>query len=181
MHYSTLYSFFVNALSYQCNYIVYQLKKIFVGYFDSLHSYLWLPMKTLVTLVCLRNLNVVPHPKKLSPSSCCQQSQSDSTWLPTHLDDAEIFIDVIHVWNTVCFFCYLQSLLMERDLLLKNIYVITPSGVSLRVMIPRSTVGFLGIITRKKSWSEIVCLLRGGWKWAWSHFRRGLGICPYED
>lgn len=95
-------------------------------------------MKTLVTLVWLRNLNVVPHPKKLSPSSCCQQSQSDSTWLPTHLDDAEIFIDVIHVWNTVCFFVIYKASWWRGICCQRTFYVITPSGVSLRVMIPRN-------------------------------------------
>lgn len=74
------------------------------------------------------------------------------------------------------FFCYLQSLLNERDLLLKNIlcnYTKWGFFACYDTQKPHSA--------SEKSWSEIVCLLRGGWKWAWSHFRRGLGICPYED
>lgn len=163
-------------MSYQCNYIVYQLKKIFVDYFDSCAQ-----------LLVTSNENIGNF--SLTEEFECGTSSKETFSLfllsaltvRLHLTAHTFGWRWDIYWCNSCvkhslFFCYLQSLLMERDLLLKNIlcnYTKWGFFACYDTQKPNSA--------SEKSWSETVCLLRGGWKWAWSHCRRGLGICPYED
>lgn len=74
---------------------------------------------------------------------------------------------------------------MERDLLLKNIYVITPSGVSLRVMIPRNPT----VLLKSPGVKLCVCCVEVenelevtlGEVWAFVHMRISCVAMPPPD